>query len=262
VSGSEADYGLGTAEHARRGERAQLSAYTPEQMPATHLLYEALHREPVAAGDARCYLCGFRCDARPLVLPKEFMDHARCAGPSMGEGAAQDERWAACAGCAFYWKDGSYRRFGHALITPSTLSGPARHDLAGILFEDPWPAEPYVLVISLAKKKHLIPWAPVNLPGQEPRLLLELTEVNFDRAVLAPVRESFRWLYGRFSKAIIMADEYPSGLLKRLSGIELGDWQLHRTVLRPWIGSAELELISYITLKEGEKDDGGSGADA
>lgn len=208
--------------------------------PVSHLVYAAVVGGDVLAGEHPCYICGFEGDGRKLDLPDQFMDHARCEGRGT----------TICAGCEHVFAPPGYRRFGSALITAHELRAVGRKEWDALLFGSPWPTEPYALAISLAKKKNVIPWAPVNAPGVDPVVQYEHDRVRFDREQLAPVRAAFRALYEHHSKASILADEWPylAQMVRRGGSIEA--WQAHRAVLRPWLGSIELELIGFATAKE------------
>lgn len=208
--------------------------------PVSWLLHEAVLGTPVAPGDGLCFVCGREAATTPYRFPDQFMDLNRCG--RAGDG------W--CQGCEHAFTPPGYRRFGSALLTRTALVSLSRADLDRVLFVQPWPAEPYAVAISLAKKKNVIPFAPVNGPRESPVVQFETERVAVERAALAVVRACFRALYEHHSKANILADEYPFLALYARRGGDIAAWQAHRAVVRPWLGSAELALIAFITGKE------------
>jgi hypothetical protein len=248
-------------------EHYPIAATTIHQMNPTHLLYLASGNDDFSPGDESCTLCAspHRAeDSTPLesVLSDTFTDHGMCRAPHSRS---------VCPACAYYflhrWDSGQKYptefRKRSLLVTRKAWRNWKREDMRQDI--EGWLAhglpEDSVLVISLAKKKHLLPLAPVNPTGSKRfALTLENQRVRVEPYTWRFVSSSFDVLLsiGCTKGEIITGTCDP----RTLARVDLTTWQEHDRLLSVYRPSSLLELVSYVTITGGNDLDSAEPPDA
>lgn len=228
-------------------------------MYPTHFLYRATTGKRVEVGDLTCLLCGCSCGTDCVlalqVLRATFTNHgmARCSASDM-----------VCPACNHYF---NYRWL------PEGFKKPAEYRLLSMrVFADrmePWPrlamrgdletmlregCPECLLIVSLSKKKHLLPLSPVNAAGRVFSIRVEEETVELSSGAWFRAAYAFDSLVALgMPKGAILAGNYHHVALRKTSLAEVLRWD---AVLAPWRPSAFLTLLSYVTVTE-EKSNAG-----
>lgn len=234
-------------------------------MRATHFLYRAVTGQSVPSGDDLCLLCGISCGPGTVpvkeVIRDTFTNHGMCRAPHSR---------AVCPACGHY--------FNHRWL-PAGFKKPAEYRLLSIRIltdrMEMWPRERMrpnletmlrdgcpecVLVVSLSKKKHLLPFAPVNPPSRSFAVQVEEETVQLSAGAWFPLAQAFDALLALdIPKGAILAGNYHHAGLRKAPLAEVLRWD---AAIAPWRPSGLLTLLSYVTLLEEKSDAGDIVADA
>lgn len=233
--------------------------HRPVDSRPTHLLYAAAAGGTVESGPLACLICGVAHASGvdvSRVLPETFTNHGMARVPTSRS---------VCLACHHYfthrWRpEGSKKpheyRLNSLLVTAEGWQSWPRErmraDIEGWLREG---SPGGVYVVSLAKKKHLLPLAAVNPPGSRIFCVqVEEERVHVVADAWLPVAAAFDALLAMGClKGEVLRGEYGTETLRRL---DLTRWRECDRVIASWRPSGLLTLVSYTTLLEdaGERD--------
>lgn len=222
------------------------------QSISTHWLYHAARQKTPPAGEHPCLFCGFHhSEPTPVsqVIGDTFTNHGMCRVPGSPH---------VCPACTHYFttrwrvlghkKDAEYRLQSLRVHKDSWLvwkRQDMRRDIEGWLHA----GQPGgVYVISLAKKKHLLPLAVVNPPGRSFTVQVEEEKVRLDPMAWPGISRAFDALLALgFLKSEILSGSYSAFSLRKAGATAHLE---HDRVIAPFRPSGILTLLSYVTLLE------------
>lgn len=226
---------------------------------ATHMLYRAASGKTVEGGSPRCALCG--CPhAKPVpiedVIKDTFTDHGMLRMPSSRD---------VCPACAHFfnhrWDSGQkypseYRK--HSLyIEPTTWRSWQRADMRRDIetrLRDGGPQ--CVALMSLAKKKQLLPLADVTPAGKTLCVQFEQERVLLSGSRFFEVAVAFDALLSLgFTKGAILEGTLHSSQLRKLSPSDAARALRANASLASLRPSGLLSLVSYVTITQEQHDD-------
>jgi hypothetical protein len=221
---------------------------------ALYWLYQQSHDEGIPSGNARCYLCSASCEDRYSVkagIADTFNSHYLAACPSSPY---------LCAACQWYF-DGKanhpdFRKMS-LIVAERNWQHWRREDMKtelGLWLAHGLEADAY-LVVSLSKKKHILLQAPLNTAGTK-LLAIQVEEqvAYLDQSTWQIIGHSFMFLLSLgHGKGEILSGKLYSNTLRKHG--QMRDATKHSAMLEPYRGSATLDLYSYATIIEIEKEE-------
>ena len=220
-------------------------------MSATTILHAAAGYPAIDGCDAHvgpCWLCGeTMARGRPAKMPATFMDYDKVVAPGathLCEACcfAMEERSVTLQARLGSDKPGCMRNYSHLVLRGEwlPLSKAQKRETYEALLQGP-----ELAVIAASGQKHLL------LRAQSGRWQVEETAVTPAPALLVTMMAAMQPLYdGGFNKSEIETGRY---LPRRIMRYGIEAWEAQEEVIRPWRGSALLELAVYL-LQKGEAD--------
>ncbi len=216
----------------------------------------------IPSGQAQCYLCGTSCTEQYPVakgIADTFNSHFLCKVPSSS--------WL-CAACQWYFDS----KAGHPdfrkmslIVAQGAWHNWQRAEMKteiGLWVSHGLETDTY-LVCSLSKKKHILLQAPLNAKGTK-LLAIQVEEriAYVDQSTWQLMNRSFmRLLELGHNKGEILSGQLYGNTLRKHGQIK--EAMSHSQMLDPYRNSAQLELLSYVTIVEKgediERDQPGSG---